>query len=49
MLILFLNEYESALAVTLFLTITSTSVAFSGVVTDSILVIQSRRDPRVGA
>ena len=42
-------EYESAVAVTGLLTCASLSMAFSNVVVDAILVVQARRDPRLGS
>ena len=49
MIILFMMEYESAVAVTGLLTCASLSMAFSNVVVDAILVVQARRDPRLGS
>lgn len=49
MSILFWYDHDSALEVTLYLMVASLSMAFSNVVVDAILVIQSRKDPFLGS
>ena len=49
MLILSVIDYDSPVAVTALLFITSLSAAHAGVVVDAILVIQSRRDSLLGS
>lgn len=42
---LFFFEIKNGLSITILLTIYSTTMAFNKVVTDSIVVVQARRDP----
>ena len=47
--VLFFGEIKNGVSITVLLTIYSTTMAFNKVVTDSIVVVQARRDPENGS
>ena len=47
--VLFFGEIKNGVSITILLTIYSTTMAFNKVVTDSIVVVQARRDPENGS
>ena len=49
MLSIVVFEFESGMSVCLLLTAASAGMAFSNVVTDAILIVQSRKDPELGS
>jgi hypothetical protein len=49
MTVIFIGDFESGLIIAILLTIVSLSMAFAAVVTDAILVVQSRKDPELGS
>lgn len=49
MLSIFVFDFESGMSVCILLTFASAAMAFSNVVTDAILIVQSRKDPELGS